>query len=74
MDGTRLRKTLFAGKIGRSVYLGEVAEYDFQSRVEGRNEPAALKIFELNPRFVEVADDTEITARVAPDDVAILHP
>ena len=62
------------GKIGRSVYLGEMAEYDFQPRVEGRNEPAALKIFELNPRFVEVADDTEVTARVTPDDVAVLHP
>ena len=67
-------ENVIRGKIGRSVYLGEVAEYDFQPRVEGRSEPTSLKIFELNPRFVEVADDTEITARVTRDDVAVLHP
>ncbi len=64
------------GRIGRSIYLGEMAEYDFQPRVEidqGRAAPA-LKIFELNPRFVEVSDDTEVSARVLPEDVMILHP
>ena len=72
-DGTAAENVL-RGKIGRSVYLGEVAEYDFQPRTEGRNDPVTLKIFELNPRFVEVADDTEIAARAAPDDVTVLHP
>ena len=64
------------GRIGRSVYLGEVAEYDFQPRAVDGNAPppAGLRIFELNPRFVEVADDTEISARVAPEDVIVLHP
>ncbi len=63
------------GRIGRSIYLGEVAEYDFQPRVEGGDgDAAALKIYELNPRFMEVTDNTEITARAAPDDVVVLHP
>ncbi len=63
-------ENLIHGKIGRSIYLGEVAEYDFQPRGAG----GALKIYELNPRFVEAADNTEITARAAPDDVVVLHP
>ena len=63
------------GAIGRSTYLGEVAEYEFQPR--GEEGTAALKIFELNPRFLEAAADTpggapEVTARVAPEDVAVL--
>ncbi len=49
--------TRVRGRIGRSVYLGEVAEYDFQPRAGrmGRQRPS-LKIFEMNPRFAEVAD------------------
>ena len=63
------------GRIGRSVYLGEVAEYDFQPRAaNGDGNAAPLRIYELNPRFVEAADDTEISARVAPEDVIVLHP
>ena len=63
------------GRIGRSVYLGEMAEYDFQpSASPGNKLVPSLKIFELNPRFLEVADDTEISARVEPDDVIVLHP
>ena len=63
------------GRIGRSVYLGEVAEYDFQPTT-GQNGAASptLRILEMNPRFVEVADHTEISARVSPDDVIVLHP
>jgi iron(III) transport system ATP-binding protein len=56
------------GRIGRSVYLGELAEYDFQPKTGG----PGLKIFELNPRFLEVADDAEISARAAPEDVIVL--
>ena len=33
-----------------------------------------LKILEMNPRFVEVPDDTEVSARVLPEDVMVLHP
>ena len=68
-------ENVLRGRIGRSMYLGEVAEYDFQpSPRDGNGTTSVLKIFELNPRFLEVSDDTEITARVAPDDVAVLHP
>ncbi len=59
------------GRIGRSIYLGEVAEYDFQP---GTNGAKALKILEMNPRFVETSNDTEVTAGVAPEDVIVLHP
>ena len=64
------------GRIGRSTYLGEVAEYDFQPRPVSGSGPASagLKIYELNPRFLEATDDAEITAQAAPDDVVILHP
>lgn len=56
------------GRIGRSSYLGEVAEYDFRPASGG----ASFRVLELNPRFVETADDTEITAHAAPEDVAVL--
>ena len=59
------------GRIGQSTYLGEVAEYDFQP---GTNGAKPLKITELNPRFVEASNDTEVTAGVAPEDVIVLHP
>ncbi len=57
------------GRIGRSVYLGEMAEYDFQPATGG----APLRILELNPHFLETPDDTEITARASAEDVAILR-
>ena len=59
------------GRIGRSTYLGEVAEYEFQP---GTNNLKPLKILEMNPRFVEVSNDTDVTAGVAPEDVIVLHP
>ncbi len=59
------------GRIGRSTYLGEVAEYEFQP---GSNGAKALKISELNPRFVETSSEVEVTAGVAPEDVIVLHP
>ena len=57
------------GRIGRSTYLGEMAEYMFKPLNDG----PGLKIFEINPRFTEVDDFTEITARAAPEDVVILR-
>ena len=63
------------GRIGRRVYLGELAEYDFQPRAgQDEGEGGVLKVFELNPRFLEVPDDAEVTVHVAPDDVIVLHP
>ncbi len=53
------------GRIGGSVYLGEVAQYDF---VAGAS---TLKIYELNPRFVGAAAG-ELCASVEPDDVVLL--
>ncbi len=56
------------GRIGESVYLGEVAQYDFVPANGG----TTLKIFELNPRYVGAASDGELCASVEPDDVVIL--
>ena len=56
------------GRIGESVYLGEVAQYDFVAAAGG----ATLKIYELNPRFVGAGSDGELYASVEPDDVVIL--
>ena len=68
-------ENVLRGRIGGSIYLGEVAEYDFRpSARAGDRATPVLKILEMNPRFLEVSDDTEITARAAPDDVVVLHP
>ena len=61
------------GRIGRRVYLGELAEYDFQPRA-GDGDGGVLKVFELNPRFLETPDDAEIAVEAAPADVIVLHP
>ncbi len=55
-----------AGRIGQSVYLGEVAQYEFLTS------GPALKIYELNPRHVDSAQTGELHARVEPDDVVVL--
>ncbi len=62
------------GRIGRTVYLGELAEYDFQPQADGGGGGAPLKVFELNPQFLEASDDTLVTAYAAPEDVVVLHP
>ncbi len=54
------------GRIGQAMYLGEVAQYDF---VAGDH---ALKIYELNPRFIEHASRGDLFATVEPGDVVIL--
>jgi iron(III) transport system ATP-binding protein len=56
------------GKIGESIYLGEVGQYSFVA-----NKGAMmLKIFELNPRFVEPAAGGELSATVDRQDVVVL--
>jgi iron(III) transport system ATP-binding protein len=55
-----------SGRIRDRVYLGEMAQYQFVSAAQ------ALKIFELNPRFVEVGEDRELFASAAPEDVVAL--
>jgi iron(III) transport system ATP-binding protein len=54
------------GRIGESVYLGEVAQYAFVSG------DTTLKIFELNPRFMGHAAEGELFASVDPEDVVVL--
>ncbi len=56
-----------AGRIGDTIYLGEMAQYQFQTHGRG------LKIVELNPRFI-AAGDRELHASAAPEDVIVLPP
>ncbi len=55
-----------AGRIHDRVYLGEMAQYQFTAG------PQRLKIFELNPKFVELSPEREVFASVAPEDVVAL--
>jgi iron(III) transport system ATP-binding protein len=56
------------GRIGESIYLGEVAQYDFVTSNNGTR----LKIFERNPRFVDGSARGELYAAVQPEDVIVL--
>jgi len=60
-------RNVVRGRIGQSIYLGEVAQYEF---VTGNG--TQLKIFERNPRFVDGASRGELYATVEPDDVVVL--
>jgi iron(III) transport system ATP-binding protein len=53
------------GRIGGSVYLGEMAQYEFATA------NGALKIYELNPRPA-AGDGAEMFAAVDPEDVVVL--
>jgi iron(III) transport system ATP-binding protein len=54
------------GKIGRAIYLGELAQYELV--VGGRE----LKILELNPRFIDQSTRGEVFASAEPEDVVVL--
>jgi iron(III) transport system ATP-binding protein len=54
------------GRIGKSVYLGELAQYDFISGALN------LKILELNPRLLDRCDGRELHASAQADDVVVL--
>lgn len=56
------------GRIGESIYLGEVAQYQFQCP-----SGPALKIFELNPDLARRPQNRELFAAADPDDVVILR-
>jgi iron(III) transport system ATP-binding protein len=56
----------FPGRIRACTYLGEMAQYDFAMA------GGALKIYELNPRFIDHSGDREMHASVSPDDVVVL--
>ncbi len=55
------------GRIGESIYLGEVAQYQFCSG--GQH----LKIFELNPRLSIRPADRDFFASALPEDVVVLR-
>jgi len=56
------------GRIGESVYLGEVAQYRLQAIDHD------LKIFELNPHISGRGKGQEFFAVASPDDVVVLRP
>jgi iron(III) transport system ATP-binding protein len=56
------------GRIGESVYLGEVAQYRLQAIDHD------LKIFELNPHISARGKGQEFFAVASPDDVVVLKP
>ena len=66
LGGAGQGANLVRGRIGKSVYLGENAQYDFVA------EGATLKILELNPRVSDRSGAGEISAAVYPDDVVVL--
>jgi len=61
------KRNVVRGRIGDSIYLGEVAQYEF---VTGNG--TKLKIFERNPRFVDGSSQGELYATVEPEDVVVL--
>ena len=61
-----LGRNAVKGRIGRWMYLGELAQYEF---VAG---DIRLKIFELNPRAVDQMARDELYASVDPEDVVVL--
>ncbi len=62
----KLQANCISGRIGGSIYLGEVAQYEFHTQA------GILKVFELNPRFVEAGQDRELHATVSLEDVVVL--
>ncbi len=57
----------FPGRIGSSVYYGELAQYEFFSGPDFH-----LKVFELNPRYLNRSGQDGLYAHVDPDDVVVL--
>ncbi|MBX3751419.1 MAG: ABC transporter ATP-binding protein [Opitutaceae bacterium] len=60
-------RNVVRGRIGESVYLGEVAQYEF---ITGNG--TKLKIFERNPRYVDGSARGELYAIAEPEDVVVL--
>jgi len=66
ISADRPEQNAIRGRIGKSVYLGENAQYDFVSG------GTTLKILELNPRFLDRSDAEEFFAGVHAEDVVVL--
>ena len=60
-------RNVVQGRIGDSIYLGDMAQYSFVTAGGTR-----LKIVERNPRFADGPARDELYARVAPEDVVVL--
>jgi iron(III) transport system ATP-binding protein len=54
------------GRIGKAIYLGELAQYDL---IAGNRD---LKVLELNPRFIDQSARGEVFASAEPEDVVVL--
>ena len=65
LSAARPQENAVRGRIGRSSYLGENAQYDFVSG------GTTLKILELNPRFLDRSHD-ELYAEARAEDVVVL--
>lgn len=57
-----------AGEIGEAVYYGELAQYTFHPAAG-----PALKVFELNPRYLGAAGRKGLHAQVDAEDVVVLR-
>jgi iron(III) transport system ATP-binding protein len=68
LDTYPVEENGFPGRIGESVYYGEVAQYEFFS-----GDSFHLKVFELNPRYLNRSGQDGLYAFVDPDDVVILE-
>lgn len=67
LDTYPVEENGFPGKIGESVYYGELAQYEFFS-----GEEFHLKVFELNPRYLNRVGQDGLFAYMDPEDVVIL--
>jgi len=66
LSTTRGAANSVAGKIHDRVYLGEMAQYEFAAGAY------ALKVCELNPRFVELSPERELFATAETEDIIAL--
>lgn len=67
LDSYPVEENGFPGRIGESVYFGELAQYEFFT-----GEDFHLKVFELNPRYLNRVGQDGLHAYVDPDDVVVL--
>jgi iron(III) transport system ATP-binding protein len=66
LSTTAQNENTVVGRIEHCTYLGETAQYRFAAA------GGMLKIYELNPRFVDHSGDRELFASVSPEDVVVL--
>lgn len=67
LDSYPVEDNGFTGRIGQSVYYGEIAQYEFVA-----NADAHLKVFELNPRYLNRVGQEGLYGYVDSDDVVVL--